>query len=75
MQKEVEVNGKKYKCNVTHVLRDGTVLDSIKGHVVEVNESTEVFYRMLANLTDEDIARLEKRRDERLERERMESGS
>ncbi len=68
-----EINGQSY--NVTHVLRDGTVLDSIKGHVVEVNESTEVFYRMIANLTDADIAKLEKRRDERLVRERMESGS
>ncbi|GKX27876.1 hypothetical protein SH1V18_03560 [Vallitalea longa] len=55
---EKELNGQKYK--VEHILRDGTVLDSIKGHMIEVNEKTETFYRMLANLDDEELERLER---------------
>lgn len=55
---EKEINGQKYK--VIHILRDGTVLDSIKGHMIEVNEKTETFYRFLANLDDEELDRLER---------------
>lgn len=58
-----EINGQPYK--VIHILRDGTVLDSIKGHMIEVNEKTKTAYMLLVNLDDEELARLE-----RLEKER-----
>lgn len=68
---EKELNGQKYK--VIHILRDGTVLDSIKGHMIGVNEKTETFYRMLANLDDEELARLERLDKERVKNESLRS--
>lgn len=38
-----------HKYTVVHILRDGTVLESIKEHMVEVNDKTKTFYRLLAN--------------------------
>lgn len=40
------------KAKVVHVLRDGTVLDSIKGHVVKF-EDAEPLYRMIDNMNRE----------------------
>lgn len=37
------------KAKVVHVLRDGTVLDSIEGHIVKF-EDAEPLYRMIDNL-------------------------
>lgn len=55
MQKEL--NGERY--TVVHVMKDGRVLDSIKGHMIEVNEKTKIAYMVLANLSDEEIEKLE----------------
>ena len=41
--------GNPAKGKITHVLRDGTVLDSIEGHIVLV-EDAEPLYRMLFEL-------------------------
>jgi len=40
------------KAKVVHVLRDGTVLDSIAGHVVKF-EDAEPLYRMIDNMNRE----------------------
>lgn len=40
------------KAKVVHVLRDGTVLDSIKGHVVKF-EDAEPLYRMIGQMNRE----------------------
>lgn len=33
---------------VTHILSDGTVVDSMKGHIVPMNEDTMPFYMSIA---------------------------
>ena len=38
------------KARITHVLRDGTVLDSIEGHVVRF-EDAEPVYRLMYEMT------------------------
>jgi len=68
---EKEINGQKY--TVKHILRDGTVLDSIKGHMIEVNEKTKIAYMLLANLDDEELARLERLDKERVKNESLRS--
>ena len=35
---------------VTHVMADGTVLDSIKGHVIPVTDATKPYYDTLYNI-------------------------
>lgn len=40
------------KARVVHVLRDGTVLDSIAGHVVKF-EDAEPLYRLIENINRE----------------------
>ena len=35
---------------VTHVMADGTVLDSIKGRVIPVTDATKPYYDMLYNI-------------------------
>lgn len=40
------------KAKITHVLRDGTVLDSIQGHVVSF-EDAEPLYRLIQQINYE----------------------
>lgn len=36
---------------IVHVLRDGTVLDNIEGHIVKVQDA-ETLYNMIDQITD-----------------------
>lgn len=48
---------------ITHILKDGTTLDTMKGFEIPYNDQTKAIYVMIANAT----------RD--VERKRMEGGS
>lgn len=42
---------------VTHVLKDGTRLDSMKGYVIPYREDTKVLYKKMASILAEHFER------------------
>lgn len=41
---------KKGPVKITHIMKDGTVRDSIEGYEIPVNEDTKIIYAMLAGI-------------------------
>ena len=35
---------------ITHIMKDGTVRDSIEGYVIPYNQQTKIIYQMLAGV-------------------------